>query len=731
MTTEKRARSVRRWVGPAGVVAVLATLVAAVPASGAPVNTFRATGPMGTPRAYATATVLRSGEVLVAGGEDASGAPLASAEIFNPANGSWRSTGALPLAVAHAAAALLANGTVLLAGGLTGAAASPAVTGASELFNPASGTWSQLSPLPEPSFGAGAALLQSGQVLCAGGFTSAGAGARATGASQVYDPSAGRWSATADLPLGVADEPMTALRDGRVLVAGGFTAASGSVSSLAEIYQPSSLTWSPVARMPVGVAGAATVLLASNDVLVAGGQLAPGAATAASQVFHPATGSWSNVGALPSPTYGAVSALTAAGQVLYAGGLAASVPSAVAALYDPLTARWTSMGDLLVARAFGVAATLSDGSVLVAGGLTASGVTGLCEQFQAASSIAITSPASFSVVPGRYNSFTVTTSGSPAPTLSAYGTLPPGLAFNNNGNGTATISGTPPASSTGSYQVTVTASNGYGSTAVQSLVLVVAALPALGSPAGTGYWYSSGSGQVAANGVTRPITPKTPQHPANIVEMVRSASGNGYYLVSSSGGVFNYGDAAWYGSLAARHLATRTVALGPTPTGKGYYLVTEAGTVFAFGDASFHGSTAARSGTPPVTDFSASPTGKGYWVVTTKGNVFAFGDAAFYGSPVRQGVAVTVADIARTPDGRGYWVATTEGKVLAYGSARLYGSLAGAGAGQVSELVPTPSGKGYWLAMTDGKVFNFGDARFFGPWDRAANGKWTGFAVDF
>jgi hypothetical protein len=96
---------------------------------------------------------------------------------------------------------------------------------------------------------------------------------------------------------------------------------------------------------------------------------------------------------------------------------------------------------------------------------------------------AITSAASLVLHRGAYGTFTVTTSGSPTPVLTESGSLPPGLVFRNNGNGTATIYGTPPSSATGTYRVAITATNGVGSPAVQVLGISFGRAPAITSAA--------------------------------------------------------------------------------------------------------------------------------------------------------------------------------------------------------------------------------------------------------
>ena len=75
---------------------------------------------------------------------------------------------------------------------------------------------------------------------------------------------------------------------------------------------------------------------------------------------------------------------------------------------------------------------------------------------------------------GTPGTFTVTTTGFPTPTLTETGTLPAGVTFVDNGNGTATLAGTPAAGTAGTYPLTITATNSVSS-ATQSFTLTVAA----------------------------------------------------------------------------------------------------------------------------------------------------------------------------------------------------------------------------------------------------------------
>jgi hypothetical protein len=89
---------------------------------------------------------------------------------------------------------------------------------------------------------------------------------------------------------------------------------------------------------------------------------------------------------------------------------------------------------------------------------------------------AITSANSTAFTVNAAGSFTVTTNGNPKASLSESGALPSGVTFADNGNGTATLAGTP-ASAGGSYPITITANNGVSPNATQSFTLTVMAMP--------------------------------------------------------------------------------------------------------------------------------------------------------------------------------------------------------------------------------------------------------------
>jgi hypothetical protein len=115
---------------------------------------------------------------------------------------------------------------------------------------------------------------------------------------------------------------------------------------------------------------------------------------------------------------------------------------------------------------------------------------------------AITSASNSTFTVGTAGSFTATTTGVPTPTLAETGTLPGGVTFVNNGNGTATLGGTPAAGTAGSYPITITASNGVGTAASQSFTLTVNGGGGGGGSSNFAYVAGSVSGVYNASGAT-------------------------------------------------------------------------------------------------------------------------------------------------------------------------------------------------------------------------------------
>jgi hypothetical protein len=93
--------------------------------------------------------------------------------------------------------------------------------------------------------------------------------------------------------------------------------------------------------------------------------------------------------------------------------------------------------------------------------------------------------------------------------------------------------------------------------------------------------------------------------------------------------MFCFGDAKFYGSMGGKRLDQPIVAMTATASGRGYWLCASDGGIFSFGDARFHGSKIRTAA--PVCGFARTATGNGYWMTARDGTVAAFGDAPVLG----------------------------------------------------------------------------------------------------
>jgi RHS repeat-associated protein len=146
---------------------------------------------------------------------------------------------------------------------------------------------------------------------------------------------------------------------------------------------------------------------------------------------------------------------------------------------------------------------------------------------------AFTSVSTKTFTVGTTGSFTVTTTGYPISTLSATGTLPPGVSFNT---GTGVLSGTPTAGTGGAYAVTFTASNGFGSNASQNFTLTVNQAPVFTS--GAGATFAIGSPDyftVTATGTPAPSTSESGVLPSGVTFNTSSGALSGTPGVGTGG----------------------------------------------------------------------------------------------------------------------------------------------------------------------------------------------------
>jgi hypothetical protein len=178
------------------------------------------------------------------------------------------------------------------------------------------------------------------------------------------------WTAAGEMSARRYAPTATTLKDGRVLVAGGFDGAECVRS--AQLYDPKSDRFSPTGSLVEGRNFAQAVLLNDGTVLVAGGFDERRGTLASAEIYDPATGTFRRPrGSLTSPRELFTATKLPNGKVLFIGGFNTRTGRTLASaeIYDPRTERFTATGTMRVSR-FGHDAVLLPNlvKVLVVGG---------------------------------------------------------------------------------------------------------------------------------------------------------------------------------------------------------------------------------------------------------------------------------------------------------------------------------------------------------------------------
>ncbi len=333
-------------------------------------GTFTCTGRLAVARSAPGGAVLANGQVLIAGGWN-NQTLTSSAELYDPVSGTFTLTGSMDsghyLAGWGSPWPVFANGKVLVAGGLD---ASGALLASAELFDPATGTFSPTGALGTAVVAYDPVTLPSGGALFVGGYSSvtvgtlsAGSGFAFTGGTnqvQRYDPTSGAFASAGTLAENRLFGCNIVLASGKVLAIGGFQGVSTTYETNIEQYDPSTTTWSTVGTLPAsGVYCAVSAfVLPSGKVFLDG-----------SYLFDP-------VALTATPTTNAPPYTQETFMQLANGDVLALPPKSAAAapnayVYHDATGLWTEVGSpgFLGCRGF----LLSSGEVLVVGGSDSSG----------------------------------------------------------------------------------------------------------------------------------------------------------------------------------------------------------------------------------------------------------------------------------------------------------------------------------------------------------------------
>ena len=210
---------------------------------------------------------------------------------------------------------------------------------------------------------------------------------------------------------------------------------------------------------------------------------------------------------------------------------------------------------------------------------------------------------------------------------------------------------------------------------------------AVAAPSGRGLWLVAADGTIAAVGDAQPVAfARPPAGPT--VAATTIPGGHGLWAVTAAGALstapLGSARAVDERASAVGSTAGKLVGIAATPDGVGYWLATSDGTVFAFGDARVYRAASRSTVRAPIVGLAPTSDGRGYWLVDGNGDVFAYGDARFDGSGTwqrpagRRGSDVaapgpTIGIVSARANARGYWIFGTTGRVVGRGGAGYYG----------------------------------------------------------
>ncbi len=317
-----------------------------------------ATGNMAQARSQHTATLLNDGRVLLTGGLDATGSSTATAELYNPATGTFQAVGNMPSKSVGHAAALLNDGRVLVTGG---------GNSSSEIYNPSTRTFTAGGGLSSNRSYHTATTLSNGRVLIAGGAAS-----NSTLASTIlYDPATGAFSAGPNM-IASRERHTATVSNGKVLFAGGRTKqGSGyvTVSSL-EVYDPATNSFTAAGALAAGRYSHAAIV-SGTSLIFAGGSNGTTDLNTAEFFTIAANGSLTPAGTvtMQAGRSALAGALISGGRVLLTGGQSSGAVLSSTEIFTSVFAFGPPMNaTVLIPRANHTATALQDGRVLITGG---------------------------------------------------------------------------------------------------------------------------------------------------------------------------------------------------------------------------------------------------------------------------------------------------------------------------------------------------------------------------
>jgi hypothetical protein len=220
--------------------------------------------------------------------------------------------------------------------------------------------------------------------------------------------------------------------------------------------------------------------------------------------------------------------------------------------------------------------------------------------------------------------FTVSTTGTPVPTITEAGQLPSGVNLTDNGDGTATLNGTPAAGTGGVYDLTITASNAYPPNATQSFALTVNEAPSFSTAAVAALSTAQpGSFAIATNGYPPATITESGSLPQGVTFAANPANGTALLAGKPSASAAGVHDVTLTAGNGISPEAAQTLAI---IVGEPATFVSASTVSFAVGQAGSFTVVAAGFPAPSLTEQGRLPSGVSF---TDHGN----GTATLAGTP--------------------------------------------------------------------------------------------------
>jgi hypothetical protein len=240
---------------------------------------FGPTGSMADSRIHHTATLLPDGRVLAVAGVVVSIVPNTSAELWDPATGVWTPTGSLDQWRVFHTATPLDDGRVLVIGGGSFTIDGFETFGSAELWDPASGSFSHAGSLAEPRLDHAATRLTDGRVLVIAGSMMSASGPHSS--AEMWDPRTRAFAPAGSLVEGRSCHTATLLPDG-----GAFTSERTDIHASAERWDPATRSFAPEGSLADARSDHTATLLPDGRVLVVGGGGEDGAYLASAEIYE-------------------------------------------------------------------------------------------------------------------------------------------------------------------------------------------------------------------------------------------------------------------------------------------------------------------------------------------------------------------------------------------------------------------------------------------------------------